>query len=208
MDSQAHWEQVYTTKAPETVSWYRPHLEASIAIIERLAGHRSASIIDIGGGESTLVDDLLVHGYTNLTVLDVSATALEVTRKRLGTLAEKVHWLAGDVIQLDLQPSSYNLWHDRGAFHFLTDPEQRRAYIAKASRAIRSGGNLVLSTFGPEGPLRCSGLEVVRYSAESLQEEIGASFQLLENFLEWHTTPSGSAQQFLYCAFQRMDNTE
>jgi SAM-dependent methyltransferase len=205
MDAQTHWEQVYTTKAPETVSWYRPHLEASIAIIDRLAGRRSASIIDIGGGESTLVDDLLAHGYNNLTVLDVSATALEVTKKRLGVLAEKVHWLTGDIIQCDLKASVYDLWHDRAAFHFLTDPGQRRAYVEKASHAIPLGGHLILSTFGPEGPPRCSGLEVVRYSADSLQQEVGACFQMVENFLEWHTTPTGSAQQFLYCAFQRID---
>jgi 2-polyprenyl-3-methyl-5-hydroxy-6-metoxy-1,4-benzoquinol methylase len=113
MDAKAHWEKVYTTKAPETVSWYRAHLETSFALIERASDSHSASIIDVGGGESTLVDDLLLRGYKNLTVLDVSQTAIEVTQKRLGTASEQVHWLGGDIVEIELEPQAYDIWHDR-----------------------------------------------------------------------------------------------
>jgi ubiquinone/menaquinone biosynthesis C-methylase UbiE len=122
VDAKKHWEKVYTTKAPESVSWYRAHLETSLALIERGAVARSSSIIDIGGGESTLVDDLLLRGYKNLTVLDVSQTAIEVTEKRLGSVAEQVRWLVGDIVEIELEPHVYDLWHDRAVFHFLTTP--------------------------------------------------------------------------------------
>ena len=136
MDVKTHWENVYTTNAPESVSWYRAHLETSLALIERAAVALSASIIDIGGGESTFVDDLLLRGCKNLTVLDVSQTAIEVTRKRLGSAAEQVRWLVGDIFEIELEPHAYDLWHDRAVFHFLTTAERRLAYVRQVTRAV------------------------------------------------------------------------
>lgn len=199
MDAKTHWEKVYTTKEPEEVSWYRQHLETSLALVERAAHSHSASIIDIGAGESTLVDDLLLRGYTNLTVLDVSQTAIDVTKKRLGSAAERVRWLVGDIVETELEPHAYDLWHDRAVFHFLTTPEQRVAYVRQVTRAVKPGGHVIVSTFGPEGPTKCSGLEVVRYDAESLHGEFGERFRLMESSKELHQTPFGTTQQFLYC---------
>lgn len=199
MDAKTHWEKVYTTKEPEEVSWYRPHLETSLALVERATHSHSASIIDIGAGESTLVDDLLLRGYTNLTVLDVSQTAIDVTKKRLGSAAERVRWLVGDIVETELEPHAYDLWHDRAVFHFLTTPEQRVAYVRQVTRAVKPGGHVIVSTFGPEGPTKCSGLEVVRYDAESLHGEFGERFRLMESSKELHQTPFGTTQQFLYC---------
>lgn len=199
MDARSHWEKVYATKSPESVSWYRPHLERSLALIERAAGGREASIIDVGGGESTLVDDLLARGYCNITVLDISPTAVEVTQRRLGSAAAQVHWLIADATEVQLQPGAYDVWHDRAVFHFLTSGEQRAAYIRQVARAVKPGGHVIVSTFGPEGPIKCSGLEVVRYDADSLHSEFGVRFRLIESSKELHRTPSGTTQQFLYC---------
>jgi 2-polyprenyl-3-methyl-5-hydroxy-6-metoxy-1,4-benzoquinol methylase len=199
MDSKTHWEKVYTTKQPEAVSWYRPHLETSLALVERAAQSHSASIIDIGAGESTLVDDLLARGYKNIAVLDVSQTALEVTKKRLGLLAEQVNWIVGDITQVDLESFAYDVWHDRAVFHFLTSIEQRAAYVRNVAKAVKPGGHVIVSTFGPEGPTKCSGLEVMRYDAESLHNEFGTRFRLVESFKELHQTPFGTTQQFMYC---------
>ena len=190
------------TKAAEAVSWYRPHLETSLALIERAAEARSTSIIDVGGGESTLVDDLLLRGYKNLTILDVSQTAIEHTRNRLGAAGQRVHWLAGDITEIDLETGAYDIWHDRAVLHFLTAKEQRLAYVRQAARCIKPGGHLIVGTFGPEGPTRCSGLEVMRYDAESLHREFGAPFRLMESSEELHLTPLETTQQFLYCHFQ------
>ena len=198
MDAKTHWEKVYTTKAPEAVSWYLPHLETSLALIERAAVGYSASIIDVGGGESTLVDDLLAKSYENITVLDVSQTAIDVTKKRLGLDAEKIHWLVADITQAQLQPA-YDLWHDRAVFHFLTAIEQRAAYVRNVAHAVRPGGHVIVSTFGPEGPTKCSGLDVVRYDAESLHDQFGVRFRLVESSKELHRTPFGTTQQFLFC---------
>jgi SAM-dependent methyltransferase len=199
VDTKRHWEKVYTANAPDSVSWYRAHLETSLALIERAAVARSASIIDIGGGESTLVDDLLYRGYKNLTVLDVSRTAIEVTKKRLGAASEQVRWLLGDIVEIELEPLGYDLWHDRAVFHFLTAPERRLAYVRQVTRAVKPGGHVIVSTFGPEGPTKCSGLEVIRYDAKSLHGEFGGRFRLVESSKELHQTPLGTAQQFLYC---------
>jgi 2-polyprenyl-3-methyl-5-hydroxy-6-metoxy-1,4-benzoquinol methylase len=199
MDAKGHWEKVYTTKAPDAVSWYRPHLETSLALIERAVDARSASIIDVGGGESTLVDDLLLRGFRNITVLDVSQTAIDVTKNRLGSAAEQVHWLVGDITEIELEPGAYDVWHDRAVFHFLTAPEQRTAYVRQVARSVKPGGHVIVSTFGPEGPTKCSGLEVMRYDAGSLHDEFGARFRLVESSKEPHHTPFGTTQQFLYC---------
>jgi 2-polyprenyl-3-methyl-5-hydroxy-6-metoxy-1,4-benzoquinol methylase len=195
MDAKTHWENIYTTKAPESVSWYSPHLEISLALVGRATGSLSASIVDIGGGESTLVDDLLVRGYKSLTVLDISQTAIDVTKKRLGSAAEQVRWLVGDIVEVELDSRVYDVWHDRAVFHFLRKPEQRIAYVRQVTRAVKPGGHVIVSTFGPEGPTRCSGLEVMRYDAESLHSEFGGRFRFVESSKELHQTPFGTTQQ-------------
>jgi 2-polyprenyl-3-methyl-5-hydroxy-6-metoxy-1,4-benzoquinol methylase len=199
MDPKRHWENVYATKAPDAVSWYRPHLETSLALIEQAAAPRGASIIDVGGGESTLVDDLLLRGYQNITVLDVSQTAIDVTKQRLGSAADQVRWLVGDIIEIELEQAAYDVWHDRAVFHFLVALELRIAYVRQVARSVKPGGHIIVSTFGPEGPTKCSGLEVMRYDAESLHGEFGARFRLVESSKELHHTPFGTTQQFLYC---------
>ena len=199
MDTQAHWEKIYTEQAPDSVSWYRPHLETSLALIEQAAASCSASIIDVGGGESTLVDDLLARGYDTITVLDISQTAVDANRKRLGKTSDRVCWVVADITRVELEPCVYDVWHDRAVFHFLTSPRDRLSYVRQVTRAVRPGGNVIISTFGPEGPTKCSGLEVVRYDAESLHQEFGVHFRLLDSLKEMHRTPFGTVQQFLYC---------
>lgn len=199
MSSQTHWEKIYGSKAPDAVSWYRPHLETSLELIQRAAPARSASIIDVGGGESTLVDDLLAQGYQNITVLDISQTAIDATMKRIGTASAQVRWLVADITATQLEPATYDLWHDRAVFHFLTAPEARVAYVRQVAKAVKSGGHVIVSTFGPDGPTKCSGLDVVRYDADSLHQEFGVHFRLLDHSTELHRTPFGTIQQFLYC---------
>src|SRR5579863_3446787 len=148
---KTHWEKVYTTKTPDQVSCYRPHLEASLTLIERAAGGVLASIIDVGGGESTLVDDLLARGYQNVTVLDISQTAIEMTKKRLENLAERIHWIGADVTKANLPTNAYDVWHDRAVFHFLTSMDQRAAYVANVARSVKYGGHVIIGAFRPEG---------------------------------------------------------
>jgi SAM-dependent methyltransferase len=199
MDTQTHWEKIYTEKAPDAVSWYRPHLETSLALIEQAAASCSAAIIDVGGGESTLVDDLLARGYDSITVLDISQTAVDANRRRLGKASDRVYWVVADIRKIELEPCAYDVWHDRAVFHFLTSPRDRLAYVRQVTRALRHGGNVIISTFGPEGPTKCSGLGVVRYDAESLHQEFGVHFRPLDSLKEMHRTPFGTVQQFLYC---------
>jgi 2-polyprenyl-3-methyl-5-hydroxy-6-metoxy-1,4-benzoquinol methylase len=199
MDAQTHWENIYGKKAPDAVSWYRAHLETSLELIELAAPARAVSIIDVGGGESTLVDDLIARGYQNVTVLDISQIAIDMTQKRLGSASEKVLWLVGNVTTTKLEPCTYDVWHDRAVFHFLTAIEARLAYVRQVAHAVKPGGHVIVSTFGPEGPTKCSGLDVVRYDAESLHKQFGVRFRLLESAEELHRTPLGTVQQFLYC---------
>jgi SAM-dependent methyltransferase len=199
MNSKEHWENVYHTKAPDEVSWYSSHLGTSLKVIEQRAPDRSSPIIDVGGGASTLVDDLVARGYRDVTVLDISETAIGEARKRLGSESERVTWLVGEITTIALKRSAYSVWHDRAAFHFLTGNRERIAYVRQVTKSVRPGGHVIVGTFGPEGPKRCSGLDVVRYDAESLHREFGTQFQLLESSEELHRTPSGAVQQFLYC---------
>jgi SAM-dependent methyltransferase len=202
MDAQRHWENIYGKKAADAVSWYRPHLETSqtsLELIERAAPEYSASIIDIGGGESTLVDDLLARGYRNISVLDISQTAVDANKKRLGSASEHIHWLVADITKTKLESCAYDVWHDRAVVHFLTSSEARLAYVCQVANAVKPGGHVIVSTFGPEGPTKCSGLDVVRYDAESLHREFGVRFRLLGSSKELHRTPFDTIQQFLYC---------
>jgi 2-polyprenyl-3-methyl-5-hydroxy-6-metoxy-1,4-benzoquinol methylase len=203
MTNKVHWEVLYGTKAPDAVSWYRPHLERSLELIEKSCPDKTASIIDVGGGESTLVDDLLDRGYRHITVLDISEKALEVARARLGHRANDVKWLAADITRTVLPGQAYDLWHDRAVFHFLTSAKDRAAYVRQVISSVKLGGHVIVATFGPEGPTQCSGLDVVRYDDQELHSEFGAKFQLEHSAIEVHQTPSGTKQQFLYCLCRR-----
>ena len=165
-----------------------------------------ASIIDVGGGASSLVDDLLAHGYTNLSVLDLSQEALSAVQKRLGAAADKVRWIDGDITRVALPLHAYDLWHDRAVFHFLTDPRQRQAYVESVLRAVKPGGHVIVATFAEDGPSQCSGLPVMRYRADELHAEFGAPFSLLRHEREQHSTPFGTTQNFIYC-YCRKENT-
>jgi SAM-dependent methyltransferase len=199
MQGSDHWENVYRNKQFDAVSWYAPHLSESLRLIQELCPDSTASIIDIGGGESTLVDDLLRYNYLDLSVLDISATAIDFTCQRLGPKAQDVSWHVGDVTQYDFGPKQFDLWHDRAVFHFLTEPAARRAYVELVRRSVKPGGHVLMATFGPDGPLKCSGLDVVRYDDQSLHHEFGEGFQMLGSELAEHKTPMGTRQQFLYC---------
>lgn len=204
MDNKAHWEKVYGTKAPESVSWYTPHLETSLNLIQKAASSKASAIIDIGGGEATLVDDLLSKGYTNISVLDISQKAIDVARERIAELADKVHWYCADITTATLPQNYFDVWHDRAVFHFLTEESQRVKYIEQVMRSVKHGGYVIMSTFGLEGPEKCSGLDVVRYDAENLHGQFGKKFKLINSSTEIHNTPMGTTQQFLYC-FCRME---
>lgn len=199
MDPTDHWERVYQTKSPNQVSWYRRHLDVSLDLITKTVSNRDARIVDVGGGEATLVDDLLATGYRHVAVLDLSETALEVTKERLGELAASVSCLQGDVTTYPFEANVYDLWHDRAVFHFLTEPSQRQAYVRQVARAVKAGGHVIVATFGPEGPKECSGLEIVRYDVDSLHQQFGPGFHLVDHQVEEHVTPAGARQQFVYC---------
>jgi 2-polyprenyl-3-methyl-5-hydroxy-6-metoxy-1,4-benzoquinol methylase len=199
MDIKAHWEQVYGTKAPDAVSWYAPHLETSLKLIHQAEVNKNAAIIDIGGGESTLVDDLITDGYQNISVLDISQKAIDVSKERIGNPANKVDWHCSDITQATLPQNYFDVWHDRAVFHFLTEEAQRMKYVEQVKRSVKKGGHVITSTFGTKGPEKCSGLDVVRYDTESLHEQFGKSFKLIDSFTETHKTPIGTQQQFLYC---------
>ncbi|HEX8964273.1 MAG TPA: class I SAM-dependent methyltransferase [Rhodocyclaceae bacterium] len=204
MQRKDHWENVYSTKPTTGVSWFQQHAAQSLRLIEATGLAKSAAIIDVGGGASTLVDDLLAQGYSSLAVLDISAKALEAAQARLGAAAARVNWLVGDITEMELPAQAYDLWHDRAVFHFLTSPEQRAAYVRSVLRAVKPGGHVIVSTFAEDGPLQCSGLPVMRYSADGLHAEFGAPFELLRHEKEAHRTPSGGTQQFVYCYCRRL----
>lgn len=196
-DRKAHWERVYTDKEPTTVSWFQSVPEMSLRLIQSTGIAKNQPILDAGGGASTLVDHLLAAGYTDISVLDVSASALARSRARLGDLAQRVTWIESDVTAFE-PARPFALWHDRAVLHFLTTAIDRARYVEVLHKALRPGGDLVLATFGPDGPLRCSGLDICRYGIDALQDLLGAQFTLQHHELEQHRTPAGSAQQFLY----------
>ena len=185
------------------MSWYQPHLNKSLELIVSVSS-KDSKIIDIGGGSSTLADDLLAKGYTNVTVLDISGQALNASKERLGHLANKVIWLEADIIKVSLVPNGFDVWHDRAVFHFLTDPADRKKYIETLKKALTPEGFLIMAAFSLEGPLKCSGLEVVRYSPETLSRELGDGFSLLKTSQERHQTPFNTFQNFTYCLFKRL----
>ena len=206
MSDAAHWEAVYGGKAAEEVSWFQPSPELSLALIEAAGISAQAPLVDIGGGASRLVDRLLEAGYRDLTVLDISAAALEKSRARLAAAAAAVQWLQADITSVEL-PRSYRLWHDRAVFHFLVGAPARAAYLERLERHLEPGGQAIIATFALEGPERCSGLPVQRYSAQTLAQTLGGRFRLLESATELHTTPAGVEQAFVYCRFEHVTIT-
>ena len=202
MAIKTHWERIYETKDPTQVSWYQEHAQFSLNFIQNSGIRKTDHIIDVGGGASTLVDDLISAGFQHISVLDVSARALHLARQRLGARAADVadvNWIEADITQVDLPEQGYDLWHDRAVFHFLTQPADRQRYIDLVRRAVRVGGHIIVATFAPDGPDRCSGLDVMRYSPESLHNEFGNDFELADFSHETHHTPFGTEQKFIYC---------
>jgi ubiquinone/menaquinone biosynthesis C-methylase UbiE len=202
MNRKAHWNQVYQTKAADEVSWYQTRPATSLKLIEQCGVGKGQGILDVGGGASVLVDCLLDAGFQRLAVLDISAAALEQTRRRLGVRAGAVAWFEADVTEFK-PPHQFALWHDRAVFHFLTEKADRQCYVETMKRALVPEGHAVIATFALDGPLRCSGLDVVRYDAPSLSAELGAGFRLLEQTDETHVTPWDTEQKFSYFRFAR-----
>ena len=199
MDNKQHWEQVYTTKASDSVSWFQEHADQSLRLIHNTRLGKDAAIIDVGGGTSRLVDDLVAEGYTDLTVFDLSSTALAVARQLLGKHEDIVHWIEGDITRAKFPMNRFDIWHDRAVFHFLTDPADRHAYVERVLSSVRPGGHVIVATFAEDGPEKCSGLPVMRYQPEALHAVFGDTFQLVEHEKEAHHTPFGTVQQFVYC---------
>jgi SAM-dependent methyltransferase len=196
-----HWASVYGSRPADRVSWFQPRLESSLKLIAE-TGLKSGKVIDVGGGASTLADDLAARGF-EVTVLDISAEALRISRERMGKDAAKVRWIEADIIRADLPKGFYDLWHDRALFHFLTDPADRRKYVETLRGSLKPGGHAILAAFDLSGPEKCSGLDVVRYSPETLARELGAGFRLVGSLREAHRTPAGAIQNFVYCRFSR-----
>jgi SAM-dependent methyltransferase len=205
MQSKEHWEKVYSTKAATQVSWFQEHAAMSLQLITRQNVPLSAAIIDVGGGASTLVDDLLDAGYRQLTVLELSGAAIATAKSRLGERASLVQWREANVLEESLPSHSFDVWHDRAVFHFLTTEKERQAYVAQVLRAVKPGGLVIVATFAEDGPTQCSGLPVMRYAANDLHAQFGAPFELLGHEKELHMTPGGNEQKFVYCVCRRLD---
>jgi 2-polyprenyl-3-methyl-5-hydroxy-6-metoxy-1,4-benzoquinol methylase len=204
-ESKTHWDKVYATKAVDAVSWFQTHAADSLRFLQKTGVDLTAAIIDIGGGASTFVDSLLAQGYKNVSVLDIAEQALLATKTRLGARAGAVNWLVADITKAKFEAHSVDVWHDRAVFHFLTSAEDRKAYIKNMLNALKPNGHAIIATFAEDGPLKCSGLEIVRYSASGLQAELGASFALIVSEKVSHLTPNNTAQQFNYCYLRKLD---
>ncbi|MEQ1828782.1 MAG: class I SAM-dependent methyltransferase [Pirellula sp.] len=201
-DRVAHWENVYSTKQTTEVSWFEAEPTTSLDLLDRILPH-GGRIIDVGGGASFLVDRLVAKGNWDVTVLDIALTAIELTRKRLGEAARKVHWICEDITETK-QLKKYDVWHDRAVFHFLTNPNDRQAYLNRLNESVVSGGYILVATFAPDGPEKCSGLPVCRYSVDGLETVLGKGFKLVTNNQFGHVTPTGKTQQFTLAAFQKI----
>lgn len=205
-ESKQHWENVYRNKSPVEVSWYQQEPALSLSLISRIELPSNAPLIDVGGGSSTLVDRLIDEAYTDISVLDISGSALAHSKNRLGYRAEKVHWYETDVTRF-VPPQRFALWHDRAVFHFLTDRADRENYIHVLQQALEPGGHAIMMTFAIDGPRKCSGLDIVQYDADKLATELGAGFELVETGHNIHHTPSGNQQKFAFFHFRYMAET-
>jgi SAM-dependent methyltransferase len=201
-DRQAHWQNVYATKAEREVSWFQENPAPSLDLIAATCIRSDADIIDVGGGASRLVDSLLEKGFSRVAILDLSAKALEETKKRLGRRGDGVDWIVADITTWELS-NTYDLWHDRAAFHFLTEPTDRDAYVARLKRAVRPGGHVIIATFAPDGPERCSGLPIVRYDPAGVASALGPELELVDSRRHDHVTPGGNTQRFQFSRFLR-----
>jgi SAM-dependent methyltransferase len=198
---QAHWEKVYTTKGENELSWFQENPVPSLDLIALAGLSTDAAIIDIGGGASRLVDELL-RKFRRLTVLDLSGAALAAAKARLGDRAAEVQWVVADITKWE-PTQTYELWHDRAAFHFLTDPADQSAYVARLKKAVKPGGRVIIGTFAPDGPERCSGLPIVRHDADTVAAILGGGFALIDKRRHDHTTPWGAVQRFQFSSFRR-----
>lgn len=205
MEPKQHWEEIYSKRAPDTVSWFQPQAATSLRLIQQAAAGRQVRVIDVGGGASTLVDGLLSADFVQPTVLDLSGAAIAKARQRLGNRAEDVTWIEADITRVALSAQAYDVWHDRAVFHFLTDAADRAAYVRTVLHAVKPGGHVIVATFAEDGPLQCSGLPVVRYEPNQLHAEFGQPFELVTHEKEAHQTPGGAVQQFVYCFCRRLD---
>jgi ubiquinone/menaquinone biosynthesis C-methylase UbiE len=203
LENEKHWRRVFQTRAPNEVSWYQPHLELSFQMISRSGVHPDSRLLDVGGGDSTLVDDLVRDGFSDVTVLDIASSAIERAKYRLGNASTKITWIESDILHAPLRNDSYDVWHDRAVFHFFINEKARREYVSRAKSALKSGAHLILATFAADGPERCSGLPTMRYSPQTLAYEVGEYFTLVESQPETHKTPQGKEQHFIYCRFRR-----
>ncbi len=200
---KTHWENVYQSKAPDDVSWYQRDPGISLKLINHTGLPRDAAVIDVGGGASSLADKLLDLGCTDLTVLDISSAALEHARDRLGEAARRVNWIEADITEFKSE-QEFSLWHDRALFHFMTDAGDRSRYIAALNANVAPDGHVIIASFGPDGPKKCTGLDVVRYDAEKLMGEVGPGFELVEQTSEAHVTPWGAKQRFAWFRLKRV----
>jgi SAM-dependent methyltransferase len=199
---QAHWQNVYTKKSENEVSWFQENPAPSLELIAQVGATSTSAIIDIGGGASRLVDNLVELDFENITVLDLSEAALEAAKDRLGGRAARIQWIVADATVWEPR-EAYDIWHDRAAFHFLTEERDRAAYIARLEGALKVGGHAIIATFALDGPERCSGLAVVRYDPASLGQTLGRTFQLVDTRRHAHATPWGSNQSFQFSVFRR-----
>jgi SAM-dependent methyltransferase len=203
MDRKAHWEGLYATRTSTEVSWYQARPARSLELIALAEPGPATATIDVGGGDSTLVDALLALHWGHVTVLDISGTALARARARLGARADEVTWIEADITGAALPPQAFDVWHDRAVFHFLTEADDRRCYVGAVRHALRPGGLLVMATFAPTGPTRCSGLDVVRYAPETLLATFGDDFDLVARTTDVHVTPTGREQVFTYATMRQ-----
>lgn len=199
-----HWEQVYTDKDAQQVSWYQGRPSTSLELIGRAGVASTDALIDVGGGASTLVDHLLARGFTDVSVLDIAERALVAARQRLGEAADKVNWIQCDITEF-VPERQYRLWHDRAVFHFLTEGADQAAYVSALHRGLQPGGHLLIGAFALDGPQMCSGLPVRRYDADLMNETLGQDFRLLTTCREGHQTPAGKVQQFCFYLYQYQD---
>ncbi len=200
MDRQTHWDGIYATKGEREVSWFQETPAVSLDLLQLVGATSASAVIDIGGGASRLVDSLVAQGYNDLTVLDLSPVALAAAQARIGPKADRIAWIAADATTWE-PVRTYDVWHDRAALHFLTDEADQMAYVSRLRRALRDGGYAIIGTFAPDGPEKCSGLPVVRYSAQSLGSVLGPGFALLDDRSQQHTTPWGTVQRFQFSTF-------
>jgi len=206
MTEKDHWEDVYTNKSSEEVSWFQSHSTKSLELINNTGLPLFASLIDVGGGASVLVDDLMKLGYSKLQVLDLSLAALKTAQERLGAAYQQVEWIEADVTDTSLKHLNVDLWHDRAVFHFLTEKVQRQKYIDNLTHILNKGGHVIIATFADDGPLKCSGLDICRYNHNTLALELGEGFSLVSHHKETHDTPFNTKQNFIYCHFIKNDN--